>query len=157
MNLVDVLFAPAGADQVAASAVVCHQFLRELRDEEDDSEARKSDGDLDAQVAKEFKISRVYVSALVVGKSRPKAGGPLDHRRNRILELFWSEADALGPEEAYRRRRLRNRGIDPEPKAVRWSQRAVILDAKGRETGMAYTLEPGQSIRVELVAEGGQR
>jgi hypothetical protein len=51
---------------------------------------------------------------------------------------------------------LRRRGIDPEPKAVRYVQRAVIVDSKGRDTGMAYVLEPGQSIRVELVAEGGR-
>lgn len=132
-----------------------HEWLRQFRDDPD--AGRQTDAELDAKVAKEFGISRVYVAALVTGKSRPEVDGPLDAARVRIQELFIAEAAELGPDEANRRRSLRRRGIDPEPKAIRWSQRAVIVDSKGRDTGMAYVLEPGQSIRVELVAEGGNR
>lgn len=132
-----------------------HEWLRQFRDDPD--AGRQTDAELDAKVAKEFGISRVYVAALVTGKSRPEVDGPLDAARVRIQELFISEAAELGPDEANRRRSLRRRGIDPEPKAIRWRQRAVIVDSKGRDTGMAYVLEPGQSIRMELVAEGGNR
>ena len=32
----------------------------------------------------------------------------------------------------------------------------VIVDHRGKDTEMSYTLEPGHSIRVDLVAEGGR-
>lgn len=135
-----------------------HEWLRQFRKlyEDDPDAGRQTDAELDAKVAKEFGISRVYVAALVTGKSRPEVDGPLDAARVRIQELFIVEAAELGPDEANRRRSLRRRGIDPEPKAIRWSQRAVIVDSKGRDTEMSYTLEPGHSIRVDLVAEGGR-
>lgn len=132
-----------------------HEWLRGLRE---DPETGKSmaDKDIDASVAKEFGVSPSHVRDIVMGVVHAEAGGPIDVARARRRELYRTEREALGDTEARRRMNLRVRGIDPEPKAIRWSQRAVIVDSKGRDTGMAYVLEPGQSIRVELVAEGGR-
>lgn len=131
-----------------------HQFLREMDADEGNT---RSDTEQDTQVAKEFGVSVSHVRDLVMGGSRAEAGGPIDVARRERFILFLREREALGDTEARRRLNLRSRNIDPEPKTVRWSQRAVIVDSKGRDTGMAYVLEPGQSIRVELVAEGGRR
>ena len=132
-----------------------HQWLRDIRDTEPGAE-RSTDGELDSRVAEEFGISRTHVASLVEGRSRPAAGGPIDHRRVQIQHMHAEEVGVLGVDEAARRRRLRLKGIDPDPKAIRYVQRVTVLDAQGRDTNMAVTLDPGQSIRVELVAEGGR-
>ncbi|ATW59122.1 hypothetical protein FDJ13_gp62 [Gordonia phage Gustav] len=133
-----------------------HAWLRELREDPETGKSQ-ADKDIDHQVAVEFKVSASHVRDIVMGVVHAEAGGPIDAARARRRELYRAEREALGDTEARRRMNLRVRGIDPEPKAIRWSQRAVIVGANGRDTDMAYVLEPGQSIRVELVAEGGRR
>lgn len=132
-----------------------HLWLRQVRDGAPESE-RDTDGEIDAQVAEEFGISRTHVASLVEGRSRPAAGGPIDHRRVQIQHLYAEESKVLDAAEAARRRRLRIRGIDPDPKAIRYVQRVTVLDAHGRDTNLSTVLEPGQSLRVDLVAEGGR-
>lgn len=133
-----------------------HEHVRAFRRNEETGETM-SDKDIDTKVALEFGVSVTHVRDIVLGVTHADVGGPRDVARQKRVDLYSQERTTLGETEARRRMNLRLRGVDPEPKAVRWSQRAVILDSKGRETGMAYTLEPGQSIRVELVAEGGNR
>ncbi|QLF84042.1 hypothetical protein SEA_UPYO_63 [Gordonia phage Upyo] len=131
-----------------------HAMLREFREDPDTGD-RMTDGEIDTKVSGEFGVSRVHVGHLVTGKSRPEVGGPLDTRRAEIAATYYAEAAALGVTEANRRRRLRNKGIDPTPEAVVMVQRATIIDARGKDTDMAYELEPGQSIRLDLVPRGG--
>lgn len=130
-----------------------HLFLREV----DAAEGHKSsDTEHDTRVAKEFGVSVSHVRDLVMGGSRTEAEGPIDVARRERFVLFLREREALGDTEARRRLNLRSRNIDPEPKAVRYAQRVTVLDHRGKDTDMAVTLEPGQSIRVELVTEGGR-
>ena len=126
-----------------------HLFLREL----DPDRAAK---DLDRQVAEEFTVSQSHLRDIVTGLVHPDAPGPIDVGRARRRELYRTERETLGDREARRRLNLRTRGIDPEPKAVRYVQRVVIVDHRGKDTEMSYTMEPGHSIRVDLVAEGGR-
>ena len=134
-----------------------HQWLRDLRSSDMDDADRQTDGAIDTQVAKEFGVSRVYVARLVDGSARPEAPGPIDHRRAQEAVLYGQEVESLGQTEAARRRRLRRRGIDPDPKTPRLVQRVTVVGHRGIDTGMVAFLEPGQSLRVDLVTEGGVR
>lgn len=133
-----------------------HAHIREFRHNEETGESM-SDKDLDTQVAEEFGVSVTHVRDIVLGTTHADVGGPRDVARAKRVDLYGTERLTLGDTEARRRMNMRLKGIDPEPKAVRFVQRVVIVNAKGRDTDLAYTLEPGQSIRVDLVAEGGRR
>lgn len=130
-----------------------HQFLREV----DTDEGTVASSDTDAQVAQEFNISVSHVRELVMGRARPDAGGPIDKARQIRHNLFLQERIDLGDTEARRRLNLRSRNIDPNPKEIRYVQRVTVLDASGRDTNLSTVLEPGQSVRVEMVTEGGRR
>ncbi|AWY05500.1 hypothetical protein PBI_MORRISSEY_58 [Gordonia phage Morrissey] len=130
-----------------------HQFLR---DTEDHAGEHRNDSVNDAQVAQEFNISVSHVRELVMGRARPDAGGPIDKARQIRHTLFLQERIDLGDTEARRRLNLRSRNIDPNPKEIRYVQRVTVLDARGRDTNLSTVLEPGQSLRVDLVAEGGR-
>ena len=132
-----------------------HKWLRGLREDFEVQETM-TDTDIDNKVAEEFMVSASHGRDIVMGVVHPDAGGPLDTIRSRRRELYRAEREALGDSEARRRMNLRTRGIDPEPLAVRYAQRVVILDSRGRETGLETILEPGQSIRVDMVAQGVQ-
>ena len=141
-------------DEQVAELRERHLFLRELAS---DSTTHRSDTDHDTQVAGEFGVSVSHVRDLVLGNARPEAGGPVDVVRRDRFVMYLRDREALGDTEARRRLNLRSRNIDPDPKTVRYVQRVVIVDHRGRDTDMAYNLEPGHSIRVEMVAEGGNR
>lgn len=134
-----------------------HAMLRELRSADPDAEDRQTDGAIDYQVAEEFDVSRVYVARLVEGMARPEAAGPIDHRRAQESVLYAQELQGMGKAEAARRRRLRRRGIDPDPKVARPVTRVTVVDHRGKDTDMVAYLEPGQTLRVDTVLEGGLR
>ncbi|UTN93348.1 hypothetical protein SEA_WIDOW_56 [Gordonia phage Widow] len=133
-----------------------HDWLRSFREDEDTGDWM-TDAAIDAKVAEEMNVSPSYVKALVTGEARKGVGGPIDHARNARQALYHEEAQTLGVTEARRRLQLRSRNIDPTPKALRYVQRVTILDAKGRPTPGVVDLAPGETVRVELVAVGGDR
>lgn len=131
-----------------------HQFLRQT--DEDEGQPR-NDSANDRLVANEFGVSISHVRDLVMGGSRKEAGGPIDVARRERFLLFIRERGELGDTEARRRLNLRSRNIDPNPKEIRYVQRVTVLDDLGRDTNLSTVLEPGQSVRVEMVTEGGRR
>lgn len=131
-----------------------HLFQRELR-MASPPEDRLTDGALDAKVAEEFGISRPYATALVEGSARPEAGGPIDVAREVKDRLHAEEVVTVGTEEANRRRRLRTRGIDPEPREARVSTKVTIRGPLGDVVG-EYILGPGETAVTSTVVEGGQ-
>ena len=132
-----------------------HAHIREFRHNEETGESM-SDKDLDTQVAEEFGVSATHVRDIVLGTTHADVPGPRDVARAKRVDLYGTERLTLGDTEARRRMNMRLKGIDPEPKTVRFVQRVVIVDHRGKDTEMSYTLEPGHSIRVDLVAEGGR-
>lgn len=126
-----------------------HEFLRQMED--------RAGKDLDAQVAAEFAVSQSHVRDIVTGVARADDGGPIDKARAVRRELFRQERESLGDREARRRMNLRSRGIDPEPKAARTVTRVTVVDHRGKDTDMVAYLEPGQTLRVDNVLEGGIR
>lgn len=131
-----------------------HEWLRGFRDESDAE--WETDNQLDEKVAQEFSVAVTYVRGLVLGRIRPQAGGPLDNARIARTALYHEEAATLGEKEARRRRQLRSRNIDPTPKTVRYTQRVTILNAKGQPTAGVVDLQPGETVKVELIAVGGE-
>ena len=126
-----------------------HAWLRQIRDAEP-LEERITNGEIDVKVAAKFKLSRAYVARLVIGQSRPEAGGPLDTERSEENMAYVREIGLYGKEEANRRRRLRRKGVDPTPEVVPMIQRAIIHDIHGREV-QTIDLDPGHFIQVGLV------
>ena len=132
-----------------------HEWLRSFRENEDGTQL--TDAEIDHKVAEELDVTRKLVTRIVLGETRLSAGGPLDQPRIARQALYHEEAQALGVTEARRRRQLRSRNIDPTPKVVTYVQRVTVLDAKGRPTLGVVDLAPGETVRVELVAVGGDR
>lgn len=112
--------------------------------------------EIDQRVATMNKVSVGLVRRIVMGLAHADAPGPIDQGRRARRDLYQRERVTLGETEARRRLALRSRNIDPAPKVERLVQRVTILDSSGRPTTGVVDLNPGETVRVELVAIGGQ-
>lgn len=136
-----------------------HHHLREVDEalDEDERDEALSPATRDQKVADKFGVSVSLVRRIVMGLAHAEAGGPIDQARRARRDLYRRERVSLGETEARRRLKLRAMNIDPAPKVETLVQRVTIVDSKGRPTPAVVDLQPGQSVRVELVPIGGDR
>lgn len=133
-----------------------YQWLHELNDDAPQQD-RLTSRQIDQKVAEEFGISVSSLGDLVCGITHGDAGGPIDHKRRTRRDLFQRETVTLGVTEARRRFNLRCRNIDPAPKVEKLVHRVTVMDSKGNPTAATADLAPGEWIKIELIAVGGDR